>query len=62
MRRQRNMAPMKDLIKTPEKELNETAISNLSDAEFKTLVIRMLEQLSEGLSSIKRPSQKQRVQ
>ena len=44
---------MKEQIKTPEKELNETAISNLSDAEFKTLVIRMLEQLSEGLNGIK---------
>ena len=29
-------------------------ISKLSDAEFKTLVIRMLNELSEDLSSIKR--------
>ena len=36
MRRQRNMAQMKGQIKTPEKELNEMEISNLSDAEFKT--------------------------
>ena len=36
------MAKMKDYIKTPEKELNKMEISNLSDAEFKTLVIRML--------------------
>ena len=28
-------------------------ISNLSDAEFETLVIRMLKELSEDLSSIK---------
>ena len=35
MRRQRNMAQMKEQIKTPEKELNKKAISNLSDAEFK---------------------------
>ena len=42
MRRQRNMAQMKEQVKTPEKELNETEISTLSDAEFKTLVIRML--------------------
>ena len=48
------MAQMKEQIKTPEKELNETAISNLSDAEFKTLVIRMLKELSEDLSSIKK--------
>ena len=29
-------------------------ISNLSDAEFKTLVIRMLKELSENLNSIKK--------
>ena len=29
-------------------------ISNLSDAEFKTLVIRMLKELSEDLTSIKK--------
>ena len=54
MRRQRNMAQMKEQIKTPEKELNKIEISNLSDAEFKTLVIRMLKELSEDLSSIKK--------
>ena len=31
MRRQRNMAQMKEQIKTPEKELNKMEISNLSD-------------------------------
>ena len=35
MRRQRNMAQMKEQIKTPEKELKDMEISNLSDAEFK---------------------------
>ena len=58
MKRQRNMAQMKEEIKTPEKELNEMEIGNLSDAEFKTLVIRMLKELSEDLSNTKRPSQK----
>ena len=29
-------------------------VSNLSNAEFKTLVIRMLKELSEDLSSIKK--------
>ena len=48
------MAQMKKQIKTPEKELNQVEISNLSDAEFKTLVIRMLKELSEGLNSIKK--------
>ena len=54
MRRQRHMAQMKEQIKTPEKELNEMDISNLSDAELKTLFIRMLKELSEDLSSIKK--------
>ena len=34
------MAQMKEQNKTSEKELNEREITNLSDAEFKTLVIR----------------------
>ena len=41
MRRQRNMTQVNEQIKTPEKKLNKMEISNLSDAEFKTLVIRM---------------------
>ena len=53
MRRQRNMAQMKGQVKTPEKELNEMEVSNLSDAEFKTLVIRMLKEFSEDISDIK---------
>ena len=39
------MAHMKEWIKTPENELNEMGISNLSDADFKTPVIRMLKKL-----------------
>ena len=45
---------MKEHIKTSEKELNEMEKSNLSDAEFKTLFIRMLKELSEDLSSTKK--------
>ena len=48
------MAQMKEQNKTPEKKLSEMELSNLSDAEFKTLVIRMLKELSEDLNSIKR--------
>ena len=47
MTRQRNMAQMKEQNKTTEKELNEMEINNLSDAEYRTLVIRMLEELTE---------------
>ena len=45
---------MKEQIKTPEKELNKMEISNLSDAQFKTLVIRMPKELNEDLNSIKK--------
>ena len=40
---------MKEQLKTAEKELNEMEIINESDAEFKTLFIRMLKELSEDL-------------
>ena len=48
------MAQMKEQIKTPEKEVNKMEISNLSDAKFKTLFVRMLKELSEDLNSIKK--------
>ena len=35
-------------------EINKMEISDLSDAEFKTLVIRMLKELSEDLNSVKK--------
>ena len=38
---------MKEQIKTPGKELSVEEIANLSDAEFKTLVIRMLTEMIE---------------
>ena len=41
------MAHMKEQIKGPEKELSDENINNLSDAEFKTLVIRMLTEMVE---------------
>ena len=54
MRRHGNVVQMKEQIKTPEKELNEMEINNVSDAEFKTLFIRMLKELNEDLNSIKK--------
>ena len=38
---------MKEQIKAPEEELNDEEIANLSDAEFKTQVIRMLTEMVE---------------
>ena len=61
MRRQRHMAQMKEQIKTPEKELNKMDISNLSDAELKTPLIRTLKELSEDLSSIKKSQSERKV-
>ena len=39
------MAQMKEQIKPPKVELSDEEIANLSDAEFKTLVIRMLTEM-----------------
>ena len=48
------MAQLKEQNKTPEKkELNKMKITNLSDAEFKTLVIRVLKVLAEYSNNIK---------
>ena len=41
------MVQMKEQIKIPEKELSDKEIANLSDAEFKTLVIRRLTEMIE---------------
>ena len=54
MRTQTNMAQMKEKNKTPEREVNEMEINNLSDAQFKTLVIRMLQEHIGYLNSIKK--------
>ena len=59
MRRQRNRAQMKEQNKTPQKELNKMEISNLSDAEFKTLVIRMLKDIIGYFNSIKQTKKTQ---
>ena len=45
---------MKEWEKSPEKELNKMEANNLSDVEFRTLVIRMFKELSEDLRSIKK--------
>ena len=43
---------MKEQIKAPEIELSTQEITNLSDAEFKTMVIRMITELVEYGSKI----------
>ena len=44
---------MKEQNTTPEKELNKTELTSLSDAQFKTLVIRMLKELIEYSNNLK---------
>ena len=51
MRRQRNMAQIKEQIKTSEKEQNKKEISDLSDAKFKTQVLK---EHSEDLKCLKK--------
>ena len=41
------MAQMKEQIKAPKIELSNEEIANLSDAEFQTLVIRILSEMVE---------------
>ena len=48
------MAQMKEQMNSPEKELSDKEIDNLSDAEFKTLVIRMLTEMVEYRHKIKK--------
>ena len=47
------MAQMIKQNKPPEKQLSETEIANLSDAEFNTLVIKILKELTEYSNNIK---------
>ena len=44
---------MKEQKRTPEKELSDVEIANLADAEFKTLVVRVLKDLIEHGKSIR---------
>ena len=48
MQRQGNKPQLKGKEESPETALNETEASNLSDIEFKIMVITMLKELSEN--------------
>ena len=61
MRRQRNIAQMKEQNKTPEKELNKMEITNISDAEFKMMVIMMLKELIEYGNNIKKTREEMKI-
>ena len=55
------MAQMKEQNKTPEKEQNKMEISILSDAQFKSLVIRMLKEFIGYFNSIKKTQAEMKV-
>ena len=48
MGRQRKNLQSKGMEESPVKELNEIEASNLSDIEFKKMIIRMLKELSDN--------------
>ena len=51
--KKRNTTQLKEQIKTPKIELSDEEIANLSNTQFKTLVIRMLTELAEYGQKIK---------
>ena len=55
------MAQMKEQSKTPKKELNKMEINNVSEAEFKTLIIRMLKELIGYFNSITKTQAEMKV-
>ena len=53
---------MKEQFKAPEKiQLSNKEVANLSDAQFKTLVIRMLQELTGYFNSIKKTQAEMKV-
>ena len=58
MGRKINRPKMKEQEKYPEKEQNEIEASNLSDIEFKVMVIRMHNSMKKDMETMKRVSQK----
>ena len=52
MGRQRNRPQMKEQEESPEKELNEMEVSNLSDTEFKVMVIRILNSMKKDIETM----------
>ena len=55
------MVQMKEQNKTPEKKLNKMEKNNLSDTEFKTLVIRMLKELNGYFNNMKKTQAEMKV-
>ena len=45
MRQQRNIFQMKEQYKTPEEELNDVDIGNLTQYEFRVMTVKMIKEL-----------------
>ena len=47
MKSQRNMSQMKEPDKTPEEQLSEVEIGNLSEKDFRVMLVRMIQDFRE---------------
>ena len=52
MTEQRIMSQMKGQYKTPEKQLNEVEIGNLSEKEFRVMIVKMIQDLGKTMKKI----------
>ena len=52
MKRQRVMSQIKGQDKTPEKQLNEVEISNLSEKEFRRMIVKMIQDLQNRMEKM----------
>ena len=55
------MGQMKEQSKTSDKEANKMETSNLPDAEFKTLVIRMLNELRRRVNELRTSTKRKHI-
>ena len=51
MKRQRAMYQMKEQDRTPEKQLNEVEIGNLPEKEFRTMIVKMIQDLGKRMEA-----------
>ena len=54
MGRQRNRLQMKDQENSPEEDINEMEVSNLSDTEFRVMIIRILNNMKKDIDTTKK--------
>ena len=51
IKRQRAMSQMKEQDKTPEKQLNELEIGNLSEKEFRIMIVNIIQDLGKRMEA-----------